>query len=346
MGIIELLKKHFPRAELHLSTQANCLNKEAVKLYKTLGFSRIVLGREASLNEIRAVKDAVPGMKLEAFAHGAMCVSYSGRCLLSAALAQRSANAGNCAHSCRWDFRALTQRAEEGGIYLEEKERAGEFFPVFEGEGFTALLSSKDLCMINRLEDMKKAGVDCVKIEGRMKSAYYTAVVTRSYRKALDALEGKISQEEAAPFAAELFNTPHREFTTAFYYSRDEASQTAKGITEGEYTMMGFAGKKLDDFSAAALAQKNTALLNADKKTNWNFFVFESMNKMYCGIPLEVITPNNAFLPLGEYMLICPNTGGALDWVSHGHGCLLYTAFPLEQGHILRAKQNVREAAS
>jgi putative protease len=179
-----------------------------------------------------------------------------------------------------------------------------------------------------------------------MKSAYYTAVVTRAYRKALDALEGKISCKDAAPFVEELFNTPHREFTTAFYYARDEASQTAKGLTEGEYTMMGFAGQKLDDFSAAALAQKNPALLDAQKKHGWNFFMFESMNKMYRGIPLEVITPHDAFLPLGEYALVEPESGDAMDWVSHGHACLLYTAFPLEQGHILRAKQNVRKAAS
>ena len=343
MGIVELLQKHFPRVELHLSTQANCVNKEAVKLYKTLGFSRVVLARETSLDEIRAIKDAAPDMALEAFAHGAMCVSYSGRCLLSSALAQRSANAGNCAHSCRWDFRALAQHAEAGGIYLEEKERPNELFPVFEGEGFTAILSSKDLCMINHLDDMRKAGVDCVKIEGRMKSAYYTAVVTRAYRKALDALERRISQEEAAPFAAELFNTPHREFTTAFYYARDEASQTAKGLTEGEYTMMGFAGKKLDDSDAAALMQKNPALVDGGKKANWNFFVFESMNKMHSGTPLEVITPHDAFLPLGEYALVEPESGDAMSWVSHGHPCLLYTAFQLGQGHILRAKQSVRE---
>jgi putative protease len=110
LGIVALLKKHFPNAALHLSTQANCVNREAVKLYKSLGFSRIVLGRETSLAEIRSIKDAAPDIELEAFVHGAMCISYSGRCLLSAYLTGRSANAGNCAHPCRWDFRMVAER--------------------------------------------------------------------------------------------------------------------------------------------------------------------------------------------------------------------------------------------
>ena len=199
LGIVPILQKHFPNAALHLSTQASCVNREAVKMYKSMGFSRVVLGREAGLAEIRQIKDAVPDMELEVFVHGAMCIAYAGRCLMSAYLTNRSAQGGLCSHACRWNFNvntnaALTeaqakQIAQSGGLVLEEASRPGEYLPVFEGEGYTAILSSKDLRMIEHLADLKAAGVDSLKIEGRMKSLYYVALVTRAYRKALDALE-------------------------------------------------------------------------------------------------------------------------------------------------------------
>ncbi|MDE5776764.1 MAG: U32 family peptidase, partial [Treponemataceae bacterium] len=187
LGIVPILQKHFPEAALHLSTQASCINREAAKMYKSLGFKRIVLGRETSLAEIRQIKDAVPEMELEAFVHGAMCIAYSGRCLLSAYLTNRSAQRGFCSHTCRWNFdlkskEGAKQLAQSGELFLEEQNRKGEFFPVFEGEDFTAILSSKDLQMIGHLADMKAAGIDALKIEGRMKSVYYTALVTRAYR--------------------------------------------------------------------------------------------------------------------------------------------------------------------
>ena len=199
IGIVPLLQKEFPKAELHLSTQASCVNSEAVKMYKSLGFKRIVLGREISINEIKRIKDSVPDMELEAFCHGAMCIAYAGRCLMSAYLTGRSAQAGACSHTCRWEYDVLSkpngakELAQSGRLYLREHERPEDLFPVFEGEDFTAILSSKDLCMIDHLEDLKNAGVDSLKIEGRMKSTYYVALVTRAYRKAIDALEGKIT---------------------------------------------------------------------------------------------------------------------------------------------------------
>ena len=200
IGIVPLLQKEFPNTQLHLSTQASCVNSEAVKMYKNMGFSRIVLGREISLDQIKRIKDSVPDMELEAFAHGAMCIAYAGRCLMSAYLTGRSAQSGFCSHSCRWEFTAgqkLTdiqakEIATSGELLLEEQQRKGEYFPVIEGDDFTAILSSKDLRMIDHLADMKAAGVDSLKIEGRMKSVYYVAMVTRAYRKALDALEGKL----------------------------------------------------------------------------------------------------------------------------------------------------------
>jgi putative protease len=256
-------------------------------------------------------------------------------------LAKRSANAGNCAHTCRWDFRALTDMAHNGEIALEEKERPGEFFPIFEGEDFTAILSSKDLCMIDRLDDIKKAGVDCVKIEGRMKSVYYTAITALAYRKALDALEGKITREQAAPFVAELDNVPHREFTTAFYYDAKEADETTSGLSASKYAMAGIAGRKLSQNEADALFEKNPAL---GGNSGRYFCEFESTNKTDAGTPLEAVSPNVAesdaggvFLPLGDYALIDPKTASPMDWVSHGHECLLLTAFALDEGSIIRA---------
>ena len=186
IGMVSIIQKYFPQATLHLSTQANCINREAVKMYRSLGFKRVVVGRETTLNEIREIKDAVPDMEIEAFGHGAMCIAYSGRCLLSAYLTGRSANGGACSHSCRWDYDLLTSMPQSGSLVLQEKKRQGEYFPVFEGDDFTAILSSKDICMIDHLEDMKKAGVDSLKIEGRMKSIHYVATVTNTYRQLID----------------------------------------------------------------------------------------------------------------------------------------------------------------
>ena len=136
IGMVPILQKHFPDVELHVSTQASCVNREAVKMYKSMGFKRVVLGREVTLKEIREIKDAVPDVELEAFAHGAMCIAYAGRCLMSAYLTARSAQAGACSHTCRWDFDVLAdpskakQIAETGALVLEEKKRPGEYFPV------------------------------------------------------------------------------------------------------------------------------------------------------------------------------------------------------------------------
>ena len=163
IGMVPILQKYFPEAELHLSTQASCVNTEAVKMYKSLGFKRVVLGREASLKEIREIKDAVPDMELEAFCHGAMCIAYAGRCLMSAYLTGRSAQAGACSHTCRWDFDVLADPAKakelatSGALILREQKRPNDYFPVYEGDDFTAVLSSKDLRMIEHLKDMKDA---------------------------------------------------------------------------------------------------------------------------------------------------------------------------------------------
>lgn len=333
LGAAKILQKHFPKTALHLSTQANCSNIEAVRVYKDLGFSRIVLAREVSLSEVAEIKSAVPEMEIECFVHGSMCMAYSGRCLISAYLSGRSANAGACANSCRWNYR-LTSKAESDGrqdginlaksgldFAVEESERPGEYFPVEEGENYTALFSSKDLCMIDYLAEMKKAGVDALKIEGRMKSLYYTALVTRAYRKKIDAIEGRISEAEAEPFIAELYNTQHREFGTAFYFSPDDANKTTKGSSDSLYRMLGTLGKCVGE------------------KTGKKRFIFNSMNKLDTGTEIEFIGPDNLGLATKNYKLINPETMDERDWVCHGHDCLIETDLAVEEGFIVRSKK-------
>lgn len=388
IGIVPILQKHFPHAALHLSTQANCINKEAVKMYQNMGFSRVVLGREASLAEIREIKDAVPSMELEVFAHGAMCVAYSGRCLMSAYMTARSANGGFCSHSCRWEYRlganpeiikdgliknnatisqsAIKELAQSGALFLEEHERPGEFFPVFEGDNFTAILSSKDICMVDHLDDMKKAGIDSLKIEGRMKSVYYVAMVTRAYRKALDVLEGKISQEEANPFINELYKAAHREFATGFYYKREDADKTTVGSSESEYEMVGTITEvlsceqeqKVFEFIKTEKAKydkklsemhpvKREAILSdaakkidflTEAKEGYHFYRFNSLNKFDAGTVLEYVEPNILATEDSDYVLISPNDGSVMNWVCHGHDCLIYSSKKIALNSIVRAK--------
>lgn len=208
-GAARLLRKNLPQTPLHLSTQANCLNAEAVKEYRERGFTRIVTGRELPVDEIAAIKESVPEMEIEVFVHGAMCLAYSGRCFLSRWLCDRSGNAGKCAHSCRWSFRVL-----------EEKERPGEYFPIEEDGRYTTILSSKDLMMISHLEKLHNAGVDSIKIEGRNKTVYYAAVVTRAYRNALDALEKKSPLPQFCLDEMEAIS--HRSYSTGFYFGKEE----------------------------------------------------------------------------------------------------------------------------
>ncbi|HWP68361.1 MAG TPA: peptidase U32 family protein [Rectinemataceae bacterium] len=209
LGTYDILRRRFPEADFHLSTQANATNWRAAKLYRDMGFSRIVPGRELSLDEIKTIKDHVPELEVEAFVHGAMCMSYSGRCFISSWLAGRSANKGDCTHSCRWHYK----------IYLEEEKRPGQMIPVESGDtshgGYNLLMSSRDLCMIDHIDQLAEAGVDSIKIEGRMKSLYYVALVARAYRYALD------NPGKENPFREDLFAISHREYDTGFFFGRE-----------------------------------------------------------------------------------------------------------------------------
>ena len=366
IGIVPLLQKEFPDVQLHLSTQASCVNSEAVKMYKQLGFSRIVLGREISLDQIKRIKDSVPDMELEAFCHGAMCIAYAGRCLMSAYLTGRSAQSGFCSHTCRWNFKVA---AESGLLTLEEEQRPGEKFPVFEGDDFTAVLSSKDLRMIEHLEDFKKAGIDSLKIEGRMKSVYYVAMVTRAYRKALDALEGKISHAAAQPFIDELENVSHRESTTGFYYNKAEADQTTIGASDSKYQLAAEMQEEItgddfekiyqkgqanykkfsDELEAMHPSAREARLKDLEIHTDRRVVPFEKMPgwHMYSCIPLNMIQANEDiefvspdFVSVtakpDEFALINPETGTKLNWVCDGHACVVYSKYELPPASLLR----------
>lgn len=324
-GIIPVLKKFFPETELHLSTQANCVNTNSAKLYRDLGFSRIIPGRELSLKEIETIKRNVEGLEIEVFVHGAMCLAYSGRCFLSKYLAGRSANRGDCAHSCRWKYRVL-----------EESERKGEYFPVIEGENFTTILSSKDLCMIDHLRDLKDAGVDSVKIEGRMKSLYYTAVVTRAYRKMIDHIDGKIT-ENIDDYREELFKVSHREFSTGFYYGRDDIEVPTFKSYEREYTFLGTVADVVSDGNF-----KGRKSVTGE---NLNFYRLDVKNQIKESDTIEYIGPDLLFLRDYGFSLY-DETLDRIEKVDHGKTVFIGTDKILHKGYILRKELLSSESSS
>lgn len=209
-GILSLAKEVMPNIPIHMSTQANNTNWYSAKFWHDQGVKRIILARELSLNEIFEIKRNIPDtLELEAFVHGAMCISYSGRCLLSNFFTGRDANRGECAHPCRWKYSIV------------EEKRPGEYYPVIEDERGTYIMNSKDLCMLAHIPDLMTVGIDGLKIEGRMKSSYYVATVVNAYRKEIDAYMEKPEEYEWNPKALdEIKKASHREFTTGFYFGK------------------------------------------------------------------------------------------------------------------------------
>lgn len=213
-GILEIVKETIPGMEIHLSTQANAVNWRSVRFWYEQGVKRVVLAREMSLQEIREIREKVPEVGIEVFIHGAMCISYSGRCLLSNYMAHRDANLGACAQSCRWKYA------------LVEEKRPGEYYPVFEDERGTYIFNSKDLCMIEYIPELVAAGIDSFKIEGRMKSLHYAATVTAVYRQALDQYAADPAKYQYDPqWLEELKTVSHRSYTTGFYFGKPGATE-------------------------------------------------------------------------------------------------------------------------
>ncbi len=214
-GLIRHSKRLAPDAAVHISTQANVLNSETAKLFVELGADRIILARELGLLEIKKMRKTLPDkVELEAFVHGAMCISYSGRCLLSNYMTSRDANRGECAQSCRWKY------------FVSEEKRPGEYYPVEEDGRGTFIFNSKDLCLIKHIPELIEAGIDSLKIEGRMKGVFYNALTTRSYRKAIDAYyENPSDPEFDENLMFDLEKISHRKYSTGFFNEGEQGGQ-------------------------------------------------------------------------------------------------------------------------
>jgi putative protease len=247
-GLIMLVRERWPDLPIHLSVQANTVNSAGVKFWQSIGLARVILSRELSLDEVAEIRDACPDMEIEVFVHGALCIAYSGRCLLSGYFNHRDANQGTCTNSCRWDYKIAREdldavaeipvdtiqrhpKADEV-YYLEERERPGEFMPIFEDEHGTYIMNSRDLRAVEHVHRLAAIGVDCLKIEGRTKSHYYTARTTQVYRRAIDdAVAGR-------PFdpllLAELENLSNRGYTDGFFerHASEELQNYRRGASE------------------------------------------------------------------------------------------------------------------
>ncbi len=210
-GIFMIAKEVCPEIEIHISTQANNTNYATYTFWHQLGAKRVVSARELSLQEIKEIREKIPkDLEIESFVHGAMCISYSGRCLLSNYFTGRDANQGACTHPCRWNYSIV------------EEKRPGEYLPVYENERGTYIFNSKDLCMVDHIPDVIEAGINSLKIEGRMKNALYVATVTRTYRKAIDdfLVSYEMYQENLSWYLEEIEKCTYRKFTTGFYYGK------------------------------------------------------------------------------------------------------------------------------
>lgn len=244
IGMLDAVSAALPGVELHLSTQANCSNAAAARVYHRLGFSRIVPSRELALDDIRRIREAVPELELEVFVHGALCMAHSGRCFLSDFMTGRQANHGDCAQSCRWRYRVVSAE-------LEEHQRPGEHIRLEQEDGYSALFSSRDLNLFDHIPALLETGIDAVKLEGRMKSALYTALVTRSYRAAIDAAlqRGTSGQPDdvgidLAAHRRELHQLPHRPYTSGFIMQDPEVATPAGDSSARTRRLMAVVGAR------------------------------------------------------------------------------------------------------
>ena len=261
-AIFEIAGEVCPEIERHISTQANNTNYGTYNFWHKLGATRVVTARELSLEEIKEIRANIPeDLEIETFVHGAMCISYSGRCLLSNYLVGRDANQGACTHPCRWKYSIV------------EETRPGEYMPVFENERGTYIFNSKDLCMIEHIPEILEAGIDSLKIEGRMKTALYVATVARTYRKAIDDYQKdpELYKNNMPWYLEQISNCTYRQFTTGFFFGKpDETSQIYDSNTYvKEYTYLGIIGEEKD-----------------------GMYRIEQRNKFSVGETIEVMKPN------------------------------------------------------
>ncbi|MFT3951035.1 MAG: U32 family peptidase [Oscillospiraceae bacterium] len=277
IGILSLVKQFAPDMEIHISTQAGIVNYVTARALHDMGAKRVVLARELSLDEIAEIRAKTPAsLEIETFVHGAMCVSFSGRCLLSNYIVNRDANQGACAQPCRW------------GYHLMEEKRPGEFYPVYEDEKGTYILNAKDLCMIDHLDKLAAAGVSSFKIEGRAKSSYYVSVVTNAYRAAVDLLKTN-PQSYALPdwVREEVFKVSHRAYCTGFYFGHPRDCQY--------YENSGY----ICDYDVAAIVEsaQDGRLFCVQRN---KFLTGDTLEAIAPGCPPVSLTVNAIYNELGE----------------------------------------------
>lgn len=300
-GMFTLAKEICPQIDIHVSTQANNTNYMTYRFWHGLGAKRVVSARELSLQEIREIRQNIPDdLEIESFIHGAMCISYSGRCLLSSYFTGRDANHGACTHPCRWKYAVV------------EETRPGEYLPVYENERGTYIFNSKDLCMIEHIPEMIDAGIDSFKIEGRMKTALYVATVARTYRKAIDdCLESEEKYRANMDwYLAEISKCTYRQFTTGFYFGKtDEGSQIYDNNTYvNEYTYLGIVGSLVPEPNGGdGSAKGNEARMCAR---------IEQRNKFCVGDAIEIMKPDGTNVPV-EVLAMYDEEGRAVESCPH-----------------------------
>lgn len=265
VGIMRLAKKYMPNTDIHVSTQANILNYEAVRFWQDMGATRAILARELPIKDVAEIKQKVPEMELECFIHGAQCVSFSGRCLLSDYMTngERKANSGNCSQPCRWSYK------------LVEETRPGQYYEIEENEKGTHILSTKDLCLVKHLKEMIDASIDSFKVEGRTKSLYYVSAVAKAYREAIDTVLAN-PNADMQPYYDELLKVGNRGYTTGFYlgegYPKDGYSyDISKGLAGADF-LCEFWGKEGD------------------------YYKIKTKNKFNKNEDIEIISPKEKFV--------------------------------------------------
>ena len=307
LGVFQIAKQTTPNLPIHISTQANNTNWASVKAWQEMGANRVVLARELSFTEIKEIRDNVK-LDLEAFIHGAMCISYSGRCLLSNYFTGRDANRGSCAQSCRWKYT------------LMEEKRPGEYFPVFEDERGTYIFNSKDMCMIEYLPELINSGINSFKVEGRMKSVHYVASVIKVYRQAIDSYyENSHDYQVKKEWIEELNKGSHREYSTGFYLNKT----TEKDQIYGNSSYL-----QTHDFIGL--------VLDYDENSGWA--VVEQRNNMKTGQEIEIIQPQKeTFNQSLEFML--DDEGNEINMAPHAKKIIKIKMMkPVEKYSMLRRK--------
>ena len=276
VGIMRLAQKYMPKTDIHVSTQANILNYEAVRFWQDMGATRAILARELPIKDVAEIKQKVPEMELECFIHGAQCVSYSGRCLLSDYMTngKRKANSGNCSQPCRWSYK------------LVEETRPGQYYEIEENEKGTHILSTKDLCLVKHLREMIDAGIDSFKVEGRTKSLYYVSATAKAYREAIDTVM-KTPDSDLTYYYNELLKVGNRGYTTGFYleegYPEDGYSyDISKGLAGADF-LCEFTGIRYSDDGLV-------------DNQNGNWYRIKIKNKFNKNEDIEIISPSEKFI--------------------------------------------------